>query len=87
MLDVRTQRETEEENSGIAGAQFIPIEELRNRVGEVPNDRPIMTVCRSGKRSVLAFSILQAAGRDEVANISGGMLRWEAEGLPIKHNS
>jgi len=87
VLDVRTQRETEEENSGIAGAQFIPIEELRNRVGEVPNDWPIMTVCRSGKRSVLAFSILQAAGRDKVANISGGMLRWEAEGLPIKHTS
>ena len=44
---------------------------ITNRVGEVPNDRPIMTVCRSGKRSVLAFSILQAAGRDKVANISG----------------
>ena len=39
MYWTKKQRETEEENSGIAGAQFIPIEELRNRVGEVPNDR------------------------------------------------
>jgi sulfur dioxygenase len=41
-----------------------------------------MTICRSGKRSVLAFTILRAAGWTEVANINGGLLRWQAEGLP-----
>ena len=87
VLDVRTQRETEEEKSYIAGAQLIPIEDLRSRLNEVPDDKPIMTVCRSGKRSVLAISILQAAGRDKVANINGGMLRWTEERLPINNKT
>jgi rhodanese-related sulfurtransferase len=41
-----------------------------------------MTICRSGKRSVLAFNLLRQTGRDEVANINGGFLRWYGEGLP-----
>jgi rhodanese-related sulfurtransferase len=40
-----------------------------------------MTICRSGKRSVLAFTILRDAGWEKVANINGGLLRWQAEGL------
>jgi hypothetical protein len=34
---------------------MIPVNELRDRLAEVPNDKPVMTICRSGKRSVLAF--------------------------------
>lgn len=83
ILDVRTAVETEEESARISGAQMIPINELRERLDEVPQDRPIMTICRSGKRSVLAFSILQEAGRQKIANINGGLLRWYEEGLPV----
>lgn len=82
VLDVRTQAEIEEESTQIAGAQHIPIDQLRTRLDEVPADKPVMTICRSGKRSVLAFNLLRQAGRDEVANINGGFLRWYAEGLP-----
>jgi len=83
ILDVRTTAETNEENAKVAGAQLIPIDELRDRLAEVPTDIPIMTICRSGKRSVLAFSILKDAGWKEVANIQGGLLRWQREGLPV----
>jgi glyoxylase-like metal-dependent hydrolase (beta-lactamase superfamily II)/rhodanese-related sulfurtransferase len=82
VLDVRTQAEIEEENTQIEGAQHIPIDQLRARLDEVPTDKPVMTICRSGKRSVLAFNLLQQVGRDEIANINGGFLRWYAEGLP-----
>jgi rhodanese-related sulfurtransferase len=44
---------------------------------------PVLTICRSGKRSVLAFSILREAGRAQVASIKGGLLRWQEEGLPV----
>jgi sulfur dioxygenase len=83
ILDVRTAAETQEESARIQGAQMIPIKELRDRIGEIPEDHPIMTVCRSGTRSVLAFKILREAGRQKVANIKGGLLRWYEEGLPV----
>lgn len=82
ILDVRTRHETTEERARIRNAQLIPIDELRERLNEVPKDKPVMTICRSGKRSVLAFTILRSAGWTEVANINGGLLRWQAEGLP-----
>jgi rhodanese-related sulfurtransferase len=43
-----------------------------------------MTLCRSGKRSVMAFDILRKQGWQEVANIKGGLLAWYAEGLPYE---
>ncbi len=83
ILDVRTAVETAEESTRISGAQMIPIDELRERIDEVPRDAPVMTICRSGKRSVLAFNILQKSGWEKVANISGGLLRWNEDGLPV----
>ncbi|MEX2131097.1 MAG: MBL fold metallo-hydrolase [Pseudohongiellaceae bacterium] len=83
VLDVRTRVEIEEEGVMIDGAQMIPINELRDRLGEVQTDKPIMTICRSGKRSVLAYNILKAAGKAQVASINGGLLRWKDEGLPL----
>lgn len=81
LLDVRTRHETEEERARIDGAQLIPIDELRARLSEVPRDKPVMTICRSGKRSVLAFTILRDAGYERVASVKGGLLQWQAEGL------
>ena len=83
ILDVRTDYETEEEQARIKGAQMIPINELRDRLREIPKDKPVMTICRSGKRSVLAFDILRKSGWEQVASIRGGLLRWYAEGLPV----
>jgi sulfur dioxygenase len=87
ILDVRTKHETDEERARIKNAQLIPIDELHARLNEVPKDKPVMTICRSGKRSVLAFTILRAAGWDRVANIQDGLLRWQAEGLPTEASS
>ncbi|MEQ8954625.1 MAG: MBL fold metallo-hydrolase, partial [Gammaproteobacteria bacterium] len=84
LLDVRTKVETDEESARLDGAQLIPINELRDRLDEVPTDKPVMTICRSGKRSVLAYDILRKAGVDKVASVSGGLLRWFAEGLPVQ---
>lgn len=84
ILDVRTTVETDEESTRIEGARLIPINELRDRLDEVPQDKPVMTICRSGKRSVLAASILKENGWSKVANIKGGLLQWQEEGLPTE---
>lgn len=83
ILDVRTRAETTEEADRIEGAQLIPIDELRENLHQVPRDKPVVTICRSGRRSTLAFTILSSSGWEKVANINGGLLRWSAEGLPL----
>jgi sulfur dioxygenase len=76
VLDVRAPAELSGELGAIDGAQNIPLEELRARVAEVPRDRPVVTVCQSGKRSGMATIILRKAGFADVANLAGGMIRY-----------
>jgi len=83
LLDVREPEETVIGEAKIPRAQVVPLGELRDRVSEVPRDKPVVTFCRSGRRSAMAVSILQNAGIEKVANISGGFLRWRDEGLPL----
>jgi len=82
MLDVRTTGEVEGELGRLAGAQLLPLDELRARAAEVPRDKPVVVVCQSGKRSALATLLLKKAGVTDVANVAGGMLRWRHLGLP-----
>ena len=57
-----------------ANALEIPLDQLRQRHGEVPTNHPIVTLCRSGRRSALAASILQTQGFTQVASLRGGLL-------------
>ncbi len=82
VLDVRSPAEFDGELGHLEGAMLIPLDELRARVAEVPTDKPVVTVCQTGKRSGLAASILGKAGVAKVANLAGGMVRWRDLGLP-----
>ncbi len=76
ILDVREASELKNAVDRLANTQEIPLGELRDSISEVLTDKPIVCLCRSGRRSAMAVSILQKAGITDVANISGGMLRW-----------
>jgi len=67
----------------ISGAKLIPLGQLRNRLKELPKDREIVCVCRSGNRSRLAAKQLIAAGYS-ASNMKGGMLAWSWLKLPVK---
>jgi glyoxylase-like metal-dependent hydrolase (beta-lactamase superfamily II)/rhodanese-related sulfurtransferase len=82
VLDVRAPAELVGELGQLLGAQNIPIDQLRARATEVPADKPVVVVCQTGKRAALGAVILRKAGRDRVANIAGGMVRWRELGLP-----
>lgn len=80
ILDVR---EPDEWNAGhIPGATLIPLGELAGRVDELPRDKQIVVVCRSGNRSQTGRDILLDAGFQEVTSLSGGMNDWISQGLP-----
>jgi rhodanese-related sulfurtransferase len=80
LLDVR---EPDEWAAGRApGAVHVPLGSLPSRVGELPRDREIVVICRSGRRSALATRQLAAAGFD-ARNMAGGMQAWARAGLPV----
>ena len=71
ILDVREPIELAVEN--IEGAVNIPLGQLRARLNELPRDKTIQVVCRSGQRAYYAARLLLQHGFD-VRNVSGGML-------------
>lgn len=75
-------RETEELADGIIpGAWHIPLGELPGSHGLLDAARPIIAVCRSGRRSASAAEQLAAAGFT-AHTMTGGMIEWKAAGLP-----
>lgn len=71
VLDVRGLVEFEEQH--IDGAQNIPLGHLRARAGELSKSTPILVHCETGKRSLIAVSVLRQLGFDNVVNVIGGM--------------
>ena len=83
LVDVREPKELDGELGAIEGTVHLPLGELRARLAEVPKDKPVIAICRSGKRSAQACSILEKGGFTSVANLAGGMIRWRALGLRV----
>ena len=86
ILDVRSAEEFEGPDGRIAGSQWIPLPELDERSGEIPMGQPVVVVCHSGSRSALATQKLLKAGRDQVANLRGGLRIWGDEGYPLENH-
>jgi rhodanese-related sulfurtransferase len=79
LVDVR---EDAERARGFApGSRHLPLGELRQRLGELPTDRPVAFICQSGRRSAMAATAARRTGLD-AHNVSGGMTAWERAGQP-----
>ncbi len=81
-LDVR--RVDEWETYHIPNTTLIPLEELPSRVNELPRDREIVVVCRTGNRSAQARDYLRSVGFSTVTSMAGGVERWSALNYPIE---
>jgi rhodanese-related sulfurtransferase len=81
LIDVREPYEWEA--GRITGAVHIELERLAGRAEEVPSDRPVVFICRLGRRSGMATEAFRASGWDAY-NLGGGIQRWVDEGLPIE---
>jgi adenylyltransferase/sulfurtransferase len=80
LLDVR---EPWEYAAGhVPDAALIPLGELEPRVAEVPRNRPVMAICQSGQRSLVAAAFLQQLGYQDVRNVEGGTAAWMERGYP-----
>jgi rhodanese-related sulfurtransferase len=80
VLDVR---EADEWQAGhVEGALWIPMGELAGRQDELPGDRALVVICRTGSRSGRVVGALVQAGYDAV-NVAGGMKSWATAGYDI----
>lgn len=81
LIDVRTPAEFA--TGHIPGAINIPVDELANRLSEVPDSQPVVVYCRSGNRSAQAGRTLAQAGYTDIYDL-GGLNAWTAQGLPVQ---
>lgn len=65
-------------------AVLLPLSQFMVRYQELPTDRPLLMICKSGGRSLQAAAFLLSAGFSDVTNVSDGTLGWLAAGLPTR---
>jgi rhodanese-related sulfurtransferase len=82
LVDVREHAEFA--SGHIPGARLLPLVELQRRAAELDRWRPVVCVCRSGKRSTQAVEKLAALGFGEVHQLDGGLMAWEQAGLTLE---
>jgi rhodanese-related sulfurtransferase len=81
LLDVREPHEFKDGH--IPGARLVPLGDLAKRLSDLPTDREILVVCRSGNRSGRAAKQLTKA-RLNAVNVRGGMISWQRAGYPVR---
>ena len=80
IIDVR---EADEFDGGhIPGAELIPMPQIMEKSIILPQDEPIVLVCRTGRRTTQILYALQQEGYENLQNMTGGMVAWEKAGLP-----
>jgi rhodanese-related sulfurtransferase len=80
LLDVRDADEVTALGK-LRNAVNIPLGQLRDRLGELPRDRKILTYCQKGQRGYFAACALKGNGFEKVANLRGGFLQAELNGF------
>ena len=81
LVDVRRSEEFVGELGHIDGAQLLTLDEIPRNFAQLPKDRTIVCICRSGGRSGHAAAFLAENGFTSVFNMRGGMLLWNEMGL------
>ena len=75
IIDVRTPGEYRDGH--IPGVVNIPLDELEKRIGEIPKDKKVVLICRTGSRSAQGTRLLRSKGFNNVYNSTGGMSTWK----------
>jgi hydroxyacylglutathione hydrolase len=82
LLDVREPEEFA--RAHVPGAVNVPQADLATRLDEIPRDRPILTICQSGSRSLRSAQFLHQQGYQNVATVVGGTRAWQEAGRAVE---
>jgi rhodanese-related sulfurtransferase len=84
IIDVRQKSEFKGELGHIPSAKLMVLDTLQGRLSELPADKTVIFVCRSGSRSAKATALAMEAGFKHVYNLKGGMILWNDLHLPTE---
>ena len=74
LLDVR--EPWEHDKARIAGSQLVPMGQIQARLGELDDDKEVVTICHHGGRSMQIATFLEKSGFSKVHNLAGGIDAW-----------
>ena len=83
LVDVRSEFEFEHDGH-IENAKLMPLHDLGAFIDQLPREKRMVMVCRSGNRSMVACQQLMALGYNNVTNFNGGMISWQTAGFPLE---
>ena len=86
LVDVREDYEILMKTFDVPGVVFLPTSTFKESFEELPRDRPLILADAVGLRSKDAVILLKEKGFVDVANLNGGILEWERDGMPTKVN-
>lgn len=86
LVDVRENSEFNAELGHVKGAELVPLSMVQAIAHKWDRKQPVLLVCRSGGRSAGASRILRELGFETVYNLTGGMLAWNQQGLPVERS-
>lgn len=78
-MDVRTKNEYK--SNGLKQFKNIPVDQVPNRLSEIPKDKEVVVICQSGGRSSSAVRFLKQNAYENVTNVTGGMGAWSMQRL------
>lgn len=84
LVDVRENNEVALLAYDVPNLLHIPLTQFEERFNEIPKDKPVVMVCKSGGRSLRAAGFLVNHGYEKVINMQHGMIRWAQKGFPTK---
>jgi len=86
LVDVREKDEVDELAYDVPNIVNIPLSEFEERFNEIPKDKEVVIVCKSGRRSLRAAGFIINHGYDatKLVNMQHGIVRWATKGFPTK---
>lgn len=83
IVDVREEYMNRFKVVDVQNLAFYPLSELSAHWQQIPADEPVILLDAAGLRSKEAFIFLKEKGYDNIANMAGGIVEWERDGLPV----
>lgn len=87
LMDVREPGIIGAKRFGVPNVLYFPLSEIEANIDDVPRDIPLILADSAGLRSHEAMDILLKAGFTNVANMAGGLVEWDRDGLPLNINT
>jgi len=84
LVDVREKEEIDQLAYDVPNIINIPLSDFENRFSEIPKDKEVIMVCKSGTKSLRAAGFLVNKGYTNVVNMQHGIIRWVQKGFPTK---